>query len=274
MLIRILFGIVFLAITLKLSQCHAYKESIKRQSTGSVRARRFANDKPQIKYRFTGADGQYVKFRNWVANTNGPLKTGEETSLSFEFRTKQADSFLLYLDDGGTRDFIAATLVGGVICVRFKFGLPASATIRLGTQLNDNNWHNVTLRRRKYSMTLVVDQQSTTRAVRASVNGDFIPRSMTYFGGLPNDYKLQSLSLPSIFFKSKFIGQIRRIRMNKKVASRTEKFLVREDSSNRPCSDERYGGRARSFFVKSDKSEKRISLFLQTASFPTINYSF
>lgn len=234
------YGLLFMLLLLNLySNCAEKVCDEKKEFVAASRIRRFANDLPNIRYRFTGADGQYVKFRKWVGNTAEPLKVNEELTFSFEFRTKQANSILLYLDDGGPSDFIAITLVNGVLHLRFKFGLPASATLRSGFHLNDHTWHKVTLKRSQFSLTLIVDQRSTSYTVTGVGRNNFLPVSKTYLGGLPINYMLQSLSLPSIFYKKKFIGQMQQIMINGKIASRMGKYLVREESSNRPCSEGR-----------------------------------
>ena len=184
------------------------------------------------KYRFTGSKSQFLKFRSWykLADSLSSVK------LSFDFRTKMSNSMLMYMDDGGNTDFIAITLVKGTVELRFKFGRPASEVVRVGANLNNHRWHRLSLLKDMFSLTVNVDDVAVTETITGTGRANFLPQSCTYFGGLPKTYRLQSLSLSSIYDKPKFNGDMQRITMNNRVVPHIERIGVKEETPNRPCS--------------------------------------
>ena len=187
------------------------------------------------KYRFTGSKCQYLTFQSWYTSSRVIIE-GEQT-LSFEFRTKNLNALLLYMDDSGNTDYVTLLLDNGAARLRFKFGKPQSITLLVGEYLNDNNWHRVLLTRHRYALTLSIDGNTASKSVDGEGRAYFVPQSFTYFGGLPKRHR-HRLTLPAASDKAKFIGEMRRITLNRNVFSHIEKNCVREEAPpiERPCS--------------------------------------
>ena len=191
---------------------------------------------PLPTYRFTGSRGQYLKFRPWYKSSDDVFLNGlESATLSFKFRTKKFDSFLLYMDDGGNSDFIVLTLDKGKVHVRLKFGEPAPIRLEIGSSLSDSRWHQVNLKLQMFTLTVTLDGSSVSGTISGRGKTFFLPLSYTYLGGLPSSFPLQRLTLPSAYFKDKFIGEMRRITMGNNVITHQEKKSVIAELPN-PCS--------------------------------------
>ncbi|XP_052814158.1 neurexin-1-like [Mya arenaria] len=161
---------------------------------------------------FTRTNTTHAQFPKWNACT--------ESSLSFEFRTKEPDGLLLYMDDSGENDFLELSVVKGRARMRFNIvqGRDGALTLTLGRQLNDGGWHRIEIRRKRMQIYLYVDRYHDSRLAVGSdfYLGNVANNSFVYFGGLPmiygegkNKSNLKRLSLPSAFFETRFEGEIR-----------------------------------------------------------------
>ena len=81
-----------------------------------------------------GSSSSYAQFARWHLAAN--------SSLELQFRTRQRDGLLLYMDDGGYFDFIEIKLVAGALRCRLNLGEGAE-TLSLGRDLHDGAWHRL-----------------------------------------------------------------------------------------------------------------------------------
>lgn len=178
-------------------------------------------------FKFSGSVGQFVKMPPWMSkpiinvkslselNGNDATPTmssgSKKSTFSFDFRTSHPTGVLMYLDDGGSRDFLELALHRRRVRLRFKFGNSRSVMLNAGGQLNDRRWHNVRVEIQYPNVKLMVDGNFTTGKA-SSKYGEF--KSFTFLGGIPKTFKLQHLTLPSVYFDPKFRGTIRRFAIN------------------------------------------------------------
>lgn len=94
-----------------------------------------------------GSPYSYAQYRKWFTTMNG--------TLSFEFKTTEPNSLLLYTDDGGISDFVELKLIDGVIRLRFNLG-SGSAILSAGRNLADSQWHYTEISRSNDDTTLKV----------------------------------------------------------------------------------------------------------------------
>ena len=153
-----------------------------------------------------GSQISYAKFPRWNPCLNG--------SLTFEFRSSQANSLLMYMDDERQWDFIEVKLVGGVVRLRMNLGNGASI-LSASQNLDDGNWHKVKIYRNHHETTLVVDSIAQTRSFQGEERafGNQTQNSYVYMGGVPVSFsaKLRFLALPSVIFEPRFRGSIRNV---------------------------------------------------------------
>ncbi|NP_001240692.1 neurexin [Aplysia californica] len=151
-----------------------------------------------------GSPGSYVEYPPWEPCLNG--------SFSFEFRTSEPLSLLLYLNRGSYSYFEVKLLKGG-IRLRMNLG-ERTMIIRAGQNLNDNKWHSVEVVQDGDLTTLIVDgieHSKTSSGLLHTYNG-LANETFLYLGGLPMEYeskKFNSLALPSVIFEPKFRGSVR-----------------------------------------------------------------
>ena len=163
-------------------------------------------------FTFYGGPKQFAEFQPWKLRNN--YESGQrQTQLSFELRTKLNNSFLMYLDDKQS-NFIALNIKYGYLQLRFRFG--QSISVLPGDIIvDDNKWHHVQLIRNPSSITVAVDGSPRTGWIRQKLRSDrFEPHAGIFFGGLPTDVRLQELALPSIATRPRFVGEIRKAKMN------------------------------------------------------------
>jgi len=154
-----------------------------------------------------GSSSSYAQFSKWYIDVN--------SSLELEFRTREQDGVLLYMDDGGYYDFMEIKLVSGQVRLRYNLGEGAE-TISLGRGLNNGHWHRVGIAMLGPRVTLAVDNLRKTVNTERSKDfqlGNFTINSFVYLGGLPPWYssKLSSLALPSVVFEPRFRGEVRNV---------------------------------------------------------------
>ena len=105
-------------------------------------------------YELEGTHTSYAQFRKWFPSPN--------SSIQFEFLTRQPDGVLLYTDDGGYYDFIEIKLVDGSVRLRYNLGggarvLHAGKNLHIGEQ-----WHLVQFLRKDSLTILRVDGENAT----------------------------------------------------------------------------------------------------------------
>ena len=154
-----------------------------------------------------GSSSSYAQFSKWYIDVN--------SSLELEFRTREPDGVLVYMDDGGYYDFMEIKLVGGQVRLRYNLGEGAE-TINLSRGLNNGHWHRVGLAMLGPRITLAVDNLRKTQNMDTGKDlqlGNFTINSFVYLGGLPPWYssKLSSLALPSVVFEPRFRGEVRNV---------------------------------------------------------------
>ncbi|XP_059146406.1 neurexin-1a-like, partial [Physella acuta] len=155
-----------------------------------------------------GSPGSYLKYPPWDPCLNG--------SLSFEFKTKEPNSLLLYLNKGGFMYFEIKMYKGG-IRLRLNFG-DGTQILRAGEALNNGEWHSVEVRQDGDSTFLKVDNLEQHKKSSTALQ-DFTPSTSTndtflFIGGIPPEYdsrKFQSLALKSVIFEPRFTGSIRNL---------------------------------------------------------------
>ncbi|XP_052079469.1 uncharacterized protein LOC127717737 isoform X2 [Mytilus californianus] len=168
---------------------------------------------PSESFSMNGQKNSYTRFPKWNACVNA--------SITFEFKTDQADSLLMYTDDKGdnvTNNFFMVVLEGGSVVLTYKIDdkMDGSINIKLGPGMNDNRWHTVKVQRNRLETILTVDKNSDSRiSLDEDIHFAHIPENNdVFFGGLPQDHfrtKLRYLALPSVMFKNVLRGEIRNV---------------------------------------------------------------
>ena len=158
-----------------------------------------------LAFRMDGSQS-YAAYPKWKLCTNGSAK--------LEFKTLNMNGLLLYLDDGGKKDFVELKLVGGNLKLHFNFG-DGPVMIIGGEELNDGKWHTAEIKRNGKTTTLQVDTNSYTKVATGThlTIGDLEHNSLVYVGGLPNTFmkKLDTLAIPSVLFEPRWQGSVRNI---------------------------------------------------------------
>ena len=155
-----------------------------------------------------GSSTSYAQFAKWFTTTN--------SSIELEFRTRQSDGLLVYLDDGGYYDFLELKLVSGRLRCRFNFGSGAE-TLAMGQDLDNGVWHKLEVRLLGQKVSLTLDHLRKSKNVQNQggdlMLGNFTINSAVYIGGLPPWYssKLKNLALPSVVYEPRFRGEIRNV---------------------------------------------------------------
>ena len=105
----------------------------------------FSLTAPTLTLTLRGHRGGYVAFPKWYACINA--------SLSFEFKTTvDYKQLLMYMDDGGTYDFIEVLLEqGGKLRVTLNIvdGRDGHVRMSFGNRLSDGQWHKVEIKRNR-----------------------------------------------------------------------------------------------------------------------------
>ncbi|XP_034938756.1 neurexin-4-like, partial [Chelonus insularis] len=117
-----------------------------------------------------------------------PIET-EEHSLSFRFKTNNADGILVY-SRGTQGDILAIQLHDNKLLLNIDLGSGVMTSASIGSLLDDNIWHDVLISRNKHNLTLSVDRV----VVRKIIEGPFKKLNLNqalYFGGVPNMQKGQ-----------------------------------------------------------------------------------
>ncbi|XP_071159703.1 neurexin-1-like isoform X2 [Mytilus edulis] len=158
-------------------------------------------------FEIKGSEFAFVKLEEWKPCRNG--------SIQMEFKTTFENVLLFYTDDGGINDYFEVKLLKGKLHVVFDLG---SGKMRLvaGEQLHDNIWHKVLIIRKDSYISLHVDDSTHPRKYQGKdqlfgIQNKF--NNYVFVGGIAKDYedRTQALTLPSVFFETRFNGYIRNI---------------------------------------------------------------
>uniref|UniRef100_A0A2C9K890 Uncharacterized protein n=1 Tax=Biomphalaria glabrata TaxID=6526 RepID=A0A2C9K890_BIOGL len=154
-----------------------------------------------------GSPGSYVKYPPWEPCLNG--------SFSFEFKTREQNALLLYLNKGEYLFFEIKVYKGGVR-LRVNVG-EGTLILRAGENLDNNEWHSVEVRQDGEMTYLSVDgreQQKKSPGLLQYYGHVTSNDTFLVIGGLPIEYeskKFKSLALPSVIFEPRFRGSIRNL---------------------------------------------------------------
>lgn len=127
----------------------------------------------RISYDVSGVN-QYVQFRTDL--------------LKLRFKTTQADGLLFYAD-GNQGDYLILEMIRGKLYLNYDLGSTAQesgdTTTRAGSLLDDNQWHDVEVRRTQRSVWFSVDRMQIDNVTL----GDFIQLDLDrkiHLGGIDN----------------------------------------------------------------------------------------
>ncbi|XP_061165140.1 neurexin-1-like isoform X3 [Saccostrea echinata] len=156
-------------------------------------------------FKLEGSSSSYAKFQKWKPCQNG--------SLHFEFQTSMASALLLYTDDGGFTDYFELSLLVGALQLKVNLG-GSQVRLNLGNNLNDSRWHKVGMFRQGRTVTLTVDQLSTSQEFYGR-NLEFGRgrNSPVFIGGLPSLYndRQSDLTLQHVIYQPFLNGYVRNV---------------------------------------------------------------
>uniref|UniRef100_A0A671T6L7 Neurexin-1a-like n=1 Tax=Sinocyclocheilus anshuiensis TaxID=1608454 RepID=A0A671T6L7_9TELE len=157
--------------------------------------------------RFTGAEGQWASFPMWNACC--------ESEMSFSMKTKNLKGLLVYFDDEGFCNFLELHIHEGKLGLRFSIFCAEPASVLSDAVINDNQWHEVTIRRNFRNTTLIVDKEIKWEEVK-SKRRDMTVFSHLFLGGIPPELRSVSLQLTSDTVKdlTPFMGWITDLKVN------------------------------------------------------------
>ncbi|OQV20654.1 Neurexin-1 [Hypsibius exemplaris] len=176
--------------------------------------------------------GSFVQLSDWHPTTYHHSSSSNWT-LSLDFRTNISSGLLLYADDHTKRAFLHLRLQSSQLECRLQTpsaadqsinaaGLTGDAqSVRVGHDLNDNQWHTVVINKRANVVVVRLQTSSQGEEVRERLT---LPASGKTFdgpvkmfvGGLPGDYSVHfnELAAPSVVFEPRFNGMIKSVFYN------------------------------------------------------------
>jgi hypothetical protein len=182
---------------------------------------------PNFFLRLNGSEGSFAQITDWHPTFLSPANW----SLSLDFRTNMSSGILLYADDNSKRAFIQLRLISSQLECRIQTPLhnpgnqsingplPAASgslhsVVRLGRDLNDNQWHTVLLD--KLANVVTVRLQSTFRGdevkerIALSSGRMLDGPTKVFLGGLPANLSthFSQLAHPSVVFETRFTGVV------------------------------------------------------------------
>ncbi|XP_066507116.1 LOW QUALITY PROTEIN: neurexin-1a-like [Hoplias malabaricus] len=162
--------------------------------------------------KFSGAEGQWAAFPMWNACC--------ESEMSFNMKTKSSQGLLVYFDDEGFCDFLELLMNNGKLNLRFSIFCAEPVVIFSDVEVNDNEWHTVTIKRNFKNTTLVVDKEVKWAEVK-SKRRDMTVFSHLFLGGIPPELRSLALRLTSDVVKEQvpFQGWITDLKVNNSVPS-------------------------------------------------------
>ncbi|XP_035277676.1 neurexin-3a-like isoform X4 [Anguilla anguilla] len=147
---------------------------------------------------FSGAPGQWARFRRWDASTR--------SDLSFQVKTGASSALLLYLDDGGYCDFLLLAVSEGKLQLRFSIDC-AETSVVSNRRVNDSNWHFVTISRSNLRTALRLDSEVKSDEVQPLRQYMKVVSDL-FLGGIPQDIRGTALTLPLVKEQPLFRGVI------------------------------------------------------------------
>ncbi|XP_064195423.1 neurexin-3-like isoform X11 [Anguilla rostrata] len=147
---------------------------------------------------FSGAPGQWARFRRWDASTR--------SDLSFQVKTGVSSALLLYLDDGGYCDFLLLAVSEGKLQLRFSIDC-AETSVVSNRRVNDSNWHFVTISRSNLRTALRLDSEVKSDEVQPLRQYMKVVSDL-FLGGIPQDIRGTALTLPLVKEQPLFQGVI------------------------------------------------------------------
>jgi contactin associated protein-like 2 len=140
--------------------------------------------------RFDGEGATFDGNSRITYDLSGPMQFVHTRSdfIKFRFRTNQADGLLLFAD-GNQGDYIILEMIRGKLYLNLDLGTTADTsgdtTMRVGSLLDDGQWHDVEVARNERDLSLMVDRLT----MRNVTNGDFFQLDLdkkVHLGGLDN----------------------------------------------------------------------------------------
>lgn len=119
----------------------------------------------------------------------------------------------MYTDDRVYRDYFELTLLVGALQLKVNLG-GSHVRLNVGNNLNDSQWHKVSISRQGRTVTLSVDQLSVSQELYGQ-NLEFGRgrNSPVFIGGLPSEYRdrQSELTLQHVIYQPFFNGDIRNV---------------------------------------------------------------
>lgn len=142
-----------------------------------------AAEREQLEYNVVDA----VTFKSkWTFVALEQMSAYSQMSIYFQFKTLSANGLILFNAGKGSH-FVAVELENGNMVYSFNLGDGARRLFSRSKNLNDNNWHSVSIIRSIFNHhSLRVDDQVDTLTYRG-VNTHLILRGLLYFGGAPSE---------------------------------------------------------------------------------------
>ncbi|XP_056022330.1 neurexin-1a-like isoform X4 [Ostrea edulis] len=156
-------------------------------------------------FKLEGSSSSYAKFQKWRPCQNG--------SLYFEFQTSIPSALLLYTDDGGYTNYFELSLLVGALQLKVNLG-GSQVRLNIGSNLNDSRWHKVGISRQGRTVTLTVDQLSTSQEFyRQNLEFGMGRNSPVFIGGLPSRYRdrQSELTLRHVVYQPYLRGYVRNV---------------------------------------------------------------
>lgn len=154
---------------------------------------------------------------SWTAYEKLNLCPNSDASIFLDLRAEEDDGLLLYMDDGGTSDYLLVQLINGNIRLEYRFGPgttqnPEPAQFTSEKQIPVDSVRSIMLTRDRMRIMLKIDANKESATQKPDYGTDLcfgecqsdyqIPgtNSPLYVGGVPDHVRARSLtSLPSGF---------------------------------------------------------------------------
>lgn len=157
---------------------------------------------------------------SWTQYAKWNLCPHSETSLFMTLKAEESDGLLLYMDDGGTSDYLLVQLIDGNIQVEYRFGPEGNpARFKSEKQIPMDTDISIELTRNRMVVVLKIDSDRGAATQMPNYGGDLcfgdclpdyrmpLTNSYMYIGGVPPNIKNSRRGL-SIQFPNGFKGDI------------------------------------------------------------------